>query len=92
MGFLSGAKAIKTLQKIKDGAYLPLTMSQMVQLNVNLIDAKERLSPEEFNAVYELYSKLKKDRKKYKQLLVFLQNTQNKYHKLLGENLCRITT
>jgi len=64
MGFLSDAKAISDVQKIKRGGTARLSISLITNLIINLPDAKRNLLPEQFNYVYSFYKQLRKQKKK----------------------------
>ena len=64
MGIISDAKAIKNVQKIKRGGLAKLSISQITNLIINLMDAKKNLSKNEYVEVEELFHKLRKNNKK----------------------------
>lgn len=47
------------MQRIKSGGTAKLSISQIVNLNINLPDAKEKLSADEFSQIYALYQKMR---------------------------------
>lgn len=51
---------MKEVNKIKKGDKGNLSISQITNLIINLPDAKEKLSSEEFNQVYNLFNELQK--------------------------------
>lgn len=55
MGLFSNVSAVSTVQRIKHGETLPLSLSQLANIIINLPDAKMNLPVEQFNAVYALY-------------------------------------
>jgi len=60
MGIFSDIKAIKDVQKIKDGkSTANLSISQITGLITNMTDARNNLSVEEFKEVYDLFNKLR---------------------------------
>lgn len=59
MGIFSDIKGMAALQKIKSGRTAKLSISQITGMIVNMPDAQNKLSTEEFNAVYGLYKSLR---------------------------------
>lgn len=55
MGIISDFKAVRGVQKIKNGKIAKLSISQIVNLIINLPDAKRKLSQEEYEQVYWTY-------------------------------------
>ncbi len=53
--FLDNIIAIRNVQKIKNGGTAKLSLSQIVNLNINLVEAKRKLTPQEYSRVYSLY-------------------------------------
>lgn len=51
---------MKEVNKIKKGDKGNLSISRITNLIINLLDAKEKLSSEEFNQVYNLFNELQK--------------------------------
>ena len=64
MGLFSGVSTIRALKKISAGGEAKLSIAQITSLVVNMLDAKNNLSSEEFEEVYYLYNKLKKETEK----------------------------
>ena len=63
MGLFSNAKAVKEVERIrKSGGTAKLSVSQIVNMVVNLPDASRNLSREQFKQVYALFSELNKDK------------------------------
>ena len=61
MGFFSDAKAVFDVQRIKTGkGTAKLSISQIVNLLINLPDAQKKLSADEFNQVYILFKEMRK--------------------------------
>lgn len=60
MGIFSDLRALTDVQRIKSGGTAKLSISQIVNLNINLPDAKEKLSEDEFAQIYALYNKMRK--------------------------------
>ena len=60
MGIFSNIKAMKNIQKIKNGGSASFTISNITNLIINLPDAEKSLPPSTFNQVYELYKQLNK--------------------------------
>lgn len=59
MGGVSGLSAIMTVQKMKKGGVGKLSISQITQIIVNLPDANQNLSQEQFDSVLRLYKHLR---------------------------------
>lgn len=66
MGLFSDIKALKDLQRIKNGGYAEMSISSITNLIINLADASKSLSKEEYNEVYSLYKKMRKCTAKFK--------------------------
>lgn len=60
MGIISDIKAMTDVQRIKNGGTAMLSISQIVNLIINLPDARKKLSPVEFERVYSLYKEMRK--------------------------------
>ena len=56
MGLLSGMQTIAAAQKIKNGKTAKLSLAQICSLIINLIDARNNLSEEQFAAIRTLYN------------------------------------
>jgi len=54
-------KAISDVQKIKNGRKAKLSKSQIVNLIINLQDAKKNLSAEDFKSVFEKFKQYRKE-------------------------------
>lgn len=65
MGLFSDVKAIKDVQKIKNGTEAELSLNQVVNLLVNLPDAKKNLSADQFKKVCKIYDELRKQTTKH---------------------------
>lgn len=59
MGIFDDIKAIKDVQKLKSGGHANLSISQIVNLIINLPDARKNLSVDQYNEVEKLYKKLR---------------------------------
>ena len=64
MGFFSDLSALKEVQRIKKGGTTNLSISQIVNLIINLPDAKKNLSSEDYEAVFSLYQKMRSGKTK----------------------------
>ncbi len=64
MGLFSDIKAAHDFQAIKAGETRSLSISQIANLIVNLMDAQKNLSQDEFSEVYALYRELRKQKTK----------------------------
>lgn len=60
MGIFADVIGMKNLQKIKTGAIAKLSISQITCLITNMPDAQKKLSNEDFQKVYSLYTELRK--------------------------------
>ena len=60
MGFFSDLKAIKDVQIISEGGTAKLSMSQIVNLIINLPDANRNLSSDKYQEVLNIYNKFRK--------------------------------
>ena len=60
MGIFANIKAIKDVQKIKNGGTAYLTISSITNLIINLPDAKKTLEQPVFEQVYALYKRFNK--------------------------------
>lgn len=60
MGLFSDIKAVKDVQKLKQGGQANLSISQVVNLITNMPDAQKNLSNKEFEQVYSLYKQMRK--------------------------------
>lgn len=59
MGRISDILAIPRIQRIKNGGSAKLSISQIVNLLINLFDANKNLSSQEFWGVYELFQSMR---------------------------------
>lgn len=59
MGILADIKAIKNVQKIKNGENVKLSISQITGLITNMVEAKKNLEPEQFQDIYKLFTELR---------------------------------
>jgi len=59
MGFFSDAKAAADVQRIKRGGTANLSISQIVCLITNMMDAKNNLSDKEYKEVHDLFIKMR---------------------------------
>lgn len=59
MGFFSDAKAAADVQRIKRGGTATLSISQIVCLITNMLDAKNNLSAKEYKEVHDLFIKMR---------------------------------
>lgn len=66
MGVLSDLKAMADVQRIKNGGKARLSVSQITCLIVNMSDARQFLSKDQFDKVFELFRRLRKVKKKKK--------------------------
>lgn len=67
MGVFSDIKAMSDLQKIKSrGGKAKLSISQIVNLIVNMSDAQRNLPPEQFKLVYAFYTLCRQSKTKIK--------------------------
>ena len=57
---LSDIKAMGDVQKIKNGGIANLSTAQIVNLIINLPDARAKLSEEEYSQIHELYKEMRK--------------------------------
>ena len=69
---LDDVRAVKDVQKLKEGKEIELSVSQITTLIINLMEAKANLNDEEFSEVEALYNLFRKDTEKIKM-------NQNKY-------------
>lgn len=60
MGLFSDIKAIKEVQRIKNGGTAKLSISQITGLITNMSDAQKNLSSQQFEKVYALFKELRK--------------------------------
>lgn len=60
MGLFSDIKAIKEVQRIKNGGTAKLSISQITGLITNMSDAQKHLSPQQFEKVYSLFKEFRK--------------------------------
>lgn len=60
MGIISDIKAVIDVQRIKGGGTAMLSISQIVNLLINLPDATKNLSPREYEQVHALYKEMRK--------------------------------
>lgn len=60
MGLFSDLKAMKELQRIKNGGTAKLSISQITGLITNMSDAQKNLSSQEFEKVYSLFKEFRK--------------------------------
>lgn len=60
MGIISGLQAIKSVQTIKSGGVAKISIAQITNLIVNLPDAKNNLSEDQFSEIYKKYNELQK--------------------------------
>ena len=60
MGLFDGLIAMKEVNKIKKGGKGKLSIAQITNLIINLPDAKNKLTNEEFNKVYNLFNEMQK--------------------------------
>ena len=60
MGLFSDIKAIKEVQRIKNGGIAKLSIAQITGLITNMSDAQKNLSPQQFKNVYDLYKEFRK--------------------------------
>lgn len=58
MGLFSGLRAAKDVEKIMQGGTAFLSIAEITNLIINLVDAKKNLSSEEFDMVAQIYSQL----------------------------------
>lgn len=56
MGLFSNMSAISTVQRIKQGETLPLSLAQITNMIINLPDAEKNLPADKFNSVYSLFN------------------------------------
>lgn len=56
MGLFSNVRAISLVEKIKNGSTENITLAQITNLIINLPDAKNNLTKDQFKAVYKLYN------------------------------------
>ena len=66
MGILADMKAIKDVQKIKNGGIAKLSISQITGLIVNMMDARQNLDSDKFQELYRLFTELRKCNTKIK--------------------------
>ncbi len=59
MGILADIKAIKDVQKLKNGEIVKLSISQITGLITNMTDAKKNLEPKKFQDIYKLFTELR---------------------------------
>ena len=64
MNIFSGIKAIINIQKMKLGGTAKLSIAQITNLLINLLDANRNLHKDKFNEIYELYKKLSRNNAK----------------------------
>ena len=64
MGILANIKALKNVQKIKNGGTAAFTISAITNLIINLPDDQKTLDSTSFNQVFELYKQLNKCKNK----------------------------
>jgi hypothetical protein len=64
MGIFSDFKAVRDVQKIKNGKTARLSISQIVNMIINLPDAKRNLPEKDFSTLLSLYQHMQKDVKK----------------------------
>ena len=60
MGFFSDIRAIKDVQKLKDGGKEKLSISQIAGLITNMYDASKNLDSDTYKKVYKLFTDLRK--------------------------------
>ena len=60
MGIISDVKSVGAIQKIKNGGIAKLSVSQIVNVLINLPDAAKKLSNTEYIKVHELYKEMRK--------------------------------
>ena len=60
MGLFDGIKGMKEVNKIRNGGKGNLSIAQITNLIINLPDAKNKLSNDEYNQVYSLFNDLQK--------------------------------
>lgn len=60
MGLISDIRAIKKAQQIKNGGNASISVSSITNMIINLPDASQQLSKDDFDKVYALYKKMRK--------------------------------
>lgn len=66
MGLFANIKAMKDLQKIKNGGFAYFSVSAITNLTINLPDAQRVLDGNTFNRVYDLYKQMNRCTSKMK--------------------------
>ncbi|MBE6806821.1 MAG: hypothetical protein E7527_02230 [Ruminococcaceae bacterium] len=66
MGIFADLRAIANVQKIRNGSTAKLSISQITNLLVNMMDARNNLSVQQYREVCILFERLRKDKKKIK--------------------------
>ena len=60
MGLLSNIKTMVNIQRINNGGVAKLSISQVANAIINLPDARDKLSSEEFSRIYALFMEMRK--------------------------------
>lgn len=75
MGIFNDIIAVINIQKLKTGKIVPLSVSQIAGVLINLPDAQKKLSVEQFNEIYSLFKELRKCKDKKRMTLEGYYNT-----------------
>lgn len=75
MGIFSDMVAIGSIQKLRSGEIVALSVSQITGVLINLPDAQRKLTTEQFNKVYGLFKELRKNNNKKRMTLEGYYNT-----------------
>ena len=60
MGIISDISSLLSIQKMKSGKIAKLSISQIVNMIINLQDAKKNLSKGEYEQICELFTEMRK--------------------------------
>lgn len=64
MGIIGDLKAVKNIQRIKMGGTAKISVAQLTDVLINLVDAHKKLSEDDYNKIYEVYKNFKTQNKK----------------------------
>ena len=60
MGLIADIRAIKKIQRIKNGGSASISVSSITNIIINLPDANRTLTKDEYEKVYAIYEKMRK--------------------------------
>lgn len=66
MGIISSVKAVKNVEIIRNGGEAELSIAQIVNININLPDAKKKLDEKTFKEIFALFKEFQKCKMKVK--------------------------